>query len=128
MPRPILSGSPTGYIDNAIIGSQVRLRFDIASDNQAPDRAEFFDAKCGCYRELVRRSRRRRTGAAAERPQSQYRTNCSRIQKDTKIVKYKKNNFNVQLLPIFYCLYLPVISFYNYFLKIRIAPLRRYEN
>jgi len=50
--RPNLEGSMVGYIDNAIIGSQIRLRFDAAFDNDSPDRAEFFYAKCGCYRAL----------------------------------------------------------------------------
>lgn len=34
-----------GYIDNAIVGSQVRIRFDAAFHNNAPDRAEFFYAQ-----------------------------------------------------------------------------------
>ncbi len=38
-----------GYIDDAIIGSQVRVRFDVGLGNRAPDRAEFFYAKCGCF-------------------------------------------------------------------------------
>ena len=38
-----------GYIDDAIIGSQVRGRFDVGLSNRAPDRAEFFYAKCGCF-------------------------------------------------------------------------------
>jgi hypothetical protein len=50
--RPNLEGSMVGYIDDAIIGSQVRMRFDAAFDNNSPDRAEFFYAKCGCYRAL----------------------------------------------------------------------------
>ena len=37
-----------GYIDSAIIRSQIRLRYDSAYDNNRPDRAEFFYAKCGC--------------------------------------------------------------------------------
>ena len=37
-----------GYIDNAIVGSQIRLRFDAGFDNNRPDRAEFFYAQCGC--------------------------------------------------------------------------------
>lgn len=41
-----------GYIDDAIIGSQVRVRFEVGFGNRAPDRAEFFYAKCGCYRGL----------------------------------------------------------------------------
>lgn len=48
--RPPIEGSMVGYIDNAIIGSQVRIRFDAAFDDNSPDRAEFFYAKCGCYR------------------------------------------------------------------------------
>jgi hypothetical protein len=42
-----------GYIDDAIIDSQVRVRFEVGLGNRAPDRAEFFYAKCGCYRDLV---------------------------------------------------------------------------
>ncbi len=49
-PRPRMEGSATGYIDNAIVGSQIRFRFDAAFGFQDPDRAEFFYAKCGCYR------------------------------------------------------------------------------
>jgi hypothetical protein len=41
-----------GYIENASIGSKIRLRFDTATGLEAPDRAEFFYAKCGCYRFL----------------------------------------------------------------------------
>jgi hypothetical protein len=52
MPRPLLSGSATGYVENAIIGSQIRLRLDFGFGSNAPDRAEFFYAKCGCFREL----------------------------------------------------------------------------
>ena len=39
-----------GYIDNAIPMTQVRLRFDAAYDDNRPDRAEFFYAKCGCFK------------------------------------------------------------------------------
>ena len=49
-PRPRLSGSTTGYVENAFIGSQVRLRFDAGFGLGAPDKTEFFYAKCGCYR------------------------------------------------------------------------------
>jgi hypothetical protein len=49
-PRPKLAGSMVGYVDDAIVGSQVRLRFEAAFHNDVPDRAEFFYAKCGCYR------------------------------------------------------------------------------
>jgi hypothetical protein len=39
-----------GYIDDAIPRSMIRLRFDAAYDDNRPDRAEFFYAKCGCFR------------------------------------------------------------------------------
>src|SRR5215469_7117628 len=51
--RPRSSGSMTGYIESAIIGSQVKVQFDTAFHVDSPDRAEFFYAKCGCYRGLV---------------------------------------------------------------------------
>jgi hypothetical protein len=41
-----------GYIDDATVESKIRVRFDAASENTVPDRAEFFYAKCGCYRGL----------------------------------------------------------------------------
>lgn len=44
--------SMVGYIENATIGSKVRIRFDSGTGVQAADRAEFFYAKCGCYRGL----------------------------------------------------------------------------
>jgi hypothetical protein len=44
--------SDSGYIDDAIVGTQFRARLDAAYDNALPDRAEFFYAKCGCFREL----------------------------------------------------------------------------
>ena len=50
--RPPIEGSMVGYIDNAIVGSQIRIRFDAAFDDGFPDRAEFFYAKCACYRNL----------------------------------------------------------------------------
>jgi hypothetical protein len=50
--RPPIEGSMVGYIDNAIIGSQMRIRVDAAFDDNFPDRAEFFYAKCRCYRGL----------------------------------------------------------------------------
>jgi hypothetical protein len=50
IPRPRLAGSTTGYVDNGFIGSQVRMRFDAGWGLASPDRAEFFYAKCGCYR------------------------------------------------------------------------------
>ena len=52
-PRQRMEGSATGYIDNAIVSNQIRLRFDAAFDFQDPDRAEFFYAKCGCYRSMA---------------------------------------------------------------------------
>jgi hypothetical protein len=41
--------SDTGYIDSAIPRSQFRLRYEAAYDNNRPDRADFFYAKCGCF-------------------------------------------------------------------------------
>jgi hypothetical protein len=46
------SDSDSGYIDDAIVGTQLRARFDAAYGNNRPDRAEFFYAKCGCLREV----------------------------------------------------------------------------
>src|SRR5208282_3876942 len=45
---PPLEGSMVGYVDDAIIGSQIRIRFDAAFKDNAPDRAEFFYPQCGC--------------------------------------------------------------------------------
>lgn len=42
--------SAVGYIDPALPISQIRLRADAAYGNNRPDRAEFFYAKCGCFR------------------------------------------------------------------------------
>jgi Putative MetA-pathway of phenol degradation len=50
--RPRLPGSMVGYIDDPIPETQIRIRFDDAFDDQFPDRAEFFYAKCSCYRGL----------------------------------------------------------------------------
>ncbi len=47
--RPKIEGSMVGYIDEAIIGSQIRLRFEAGFGDDFPDLAEFFYAKCGCY-------------------------------------------------------------------------------
>jgi hypothetical protein len=44
--------SMVGYITDAGIQSQVRVRFDAGTGIDAADRAEFFYAKCGCYRFL----------------------------------------------------------------------------
>jgi len=37
-----------GYIDDAVVGSQIRVRLDLGFDNNFPDRAEFFYPQCGC--------------------------------------------------------------------------------
>jgi hypothetical protein len=42
-----------GYIDNAVPATMFRLRYDAAYFNNRPDRAEFFYAKCGCFRTLT---------------------------------------------------------------------------
>jgi hypothetical protein len=42
-------GTKGGYIEDAMVKSQVRIRFDAGFGINAPDRAEFFYAKCGCY-------------------------------------------------------------------------------
>jgi hypothetical protein len=39
-----------GYIDSAIPFTNFRLRYDSAYGDNRPDRAEFFYAKCGCFR------------------------------------------------------------------------------
>jgi hypothetical protein len=49
-PGPPMEGNRMGYIENAIVGNQIRFRFDAGFDFRDPDRAEFFYAKCGCYR------------------------------------------------------------------------------
>ena len=51
--RPRTEGSMVGYIDDAIVGSQVRIRFDAGFNDDTPDLAEFFYGKCGCYRGLA---------------------------------------------------------------------------
>ncbi|MQA30752.1 MAG: hypothetical protein GEU82_13100 [Luteitalea sp.] len=53
--EPIASrrrGSMVGYIEDTIVSSKVRVRFDAGLHSHTPDRAEFFYAKCGCYRTL----------------------------------------------------------------------------
>jgi hypothetical protein len=50
--RPKIGGSMVGYIDDAIVGSEIRVRFDAAGNDEFPDLAEFFYAKCGCYKSL----------------------------------------------------------------------------
>ena len=39
-----------GYIDNAVPVTMFRLRYESAYGNNRPDRAEFFYAKCGCFK------------------------------------------------------------------------------
>ena len=41
------SYSTTGYVDNALINNRLRLRFDAATGNSHPDRAEFFYSHAG---------------------------------------------------------------------------------
>ena len=41
--------SAVGYIDNAIPGSQYRMRFDVANNSNRPTRAEYFYAKGGPF-------------------------------------------------------------------------------
>ena len=43
--RPRIPGSMVGYIDNATVKSQIRIRDDAAFHDNAPDRAEFFYAR-----------------------------------------------------------------------------------
>jgi hypothetical protein len=60
-PRPIPTvrtalrrrGSMVGYVEDAVIGTKLRIRYETATENDVPDRAEFFYAKCGCYRDLI---------------------------------------------------------------------------
>jgi hypothetical protein len=49
---PQRRGSMVGYIDDAVVGTKVRVRFETAFHDHFPDRAEFFYAKCGCYRTI----------------------------------------------------------------------------
>jgi hypothetical protein len=49
---PRRRGSMVGYIDDPVVSSKIRVRFDAGLHNSTPDRAEFFYAKCGCYRDL----------------------------------------------------------------------------
>ncbi len=45
---PRIPLSMVGYVDDAVVESQVRIRFDAAFDDSAPDRAEFFYPQCSC--------------------------------------------------------------------------------
>jgi hypothetical protein len=51
--RPKPEGSMVGYIDNAIVETQLRIRFDAGFHAAFPDKAEFFYAKCGCYQDVT---------------------------------------------------------------------------
>jgi hypothetical protein len=51
-PAPKIPGSMVGYIDDPIVQSLIRVRFDDAFEDRFPDRSEFFYAKCACYRHL----------------------------------------------------------------------------
>jgi hypothetical protein len=42
-----------GYIDSAIPRTKIALRGDFGNGTDVPDRAEFFYAKCGCFRPLL---------------------------------------------------------------------------
>lgn len=42
-----VNDAPGGYLDNPIVGTWFRLRYDNGNNNVRPDRAEFFYAKCG---------------------------------------------------------------------------------
>jgi len=50
---PTIQKIRIGYLDSAIIGTQIRFRFDAAFNMIHPDAAEFFYAKCGCYGDLA---------------------------------------------------------------------------
>ena len=49
---PRRRGSMVGYIDDPVVSSKLRVKFETARHNRAPDRAELFYGKCGCYRDL----------------------------------------------------------------------------
>jgi hypothetical protein len=44
------AGGTGAYLDLPFIVNQYRLRYDDVYDDNAPDRAEYFYAKCGCFR------------------------------------------------------------------------------
>ena len=71
LPDPTLSrrrGSMVGYIDDAVVGSKIRIRFETGLHNRAPDRAEFFYAKCGCYQDLAKNNAAYDPAAPGPRP------------------------------------------------------------
>jgi len=45
--RPPIEGSMVGYLDNAVVGSELRVRFDAALGDTQPDLAESFQAQAG---------------------------------------------------------------------------------
>ena len=53
MRRTRRRGSMVGYVEDATVASHFRVRFDSGWDIDSPDRAEFFYAKCGCFRGLT---------------------------------------------------------------------------
>ena len=65
---PRRRGSMVGYIEEAVVGSKVRVRFDTAQHDFEPDRAEFFYGKCGCYRDLPVSSQAYDPNAPGPRP------------------------------------------------------------
>ncbi len=46
--RPPIEGSMVGYVDDAIVGSRLRVRVDAGYHMDVPDRAEFFYPQCSC--------------------------------------------------------------------------------
>jgi hypothetical protein len=46
---PRRRASMVGYLDDPIVSSKVRARYELGFENTVPDRAEFFYAKCGCF-------------------------------------------------------------------------------
>jgi hypothetical protein len=46
--RNDIDASMVGYIDDATVGSEVRVRFDAGFNDPRPDRAEYFYAGCTC--------------------------------------------------------------------------------
>jgi hypothetical protein len=46
---PRRRGSMVGYIDDPVVSTKLRIRYEGGWHNPSPDRAEFFYGKCGCY-------------------------------------------------------------------------------
>jgi hypothetical protein len=51
-PKAEIPASMVGYIDDPIVSSKIRIRFDDDFDDEFPDRSEFIYTKCGCYASL----------------------------------------------------------------------------